>query len=239
LNFSFQTGVLYTISGQMNIPPYFPEPIEVPGNIARAKYSELTRFIKWVNLFSFLSLILCYYSGKLCSNWFDLRQATTLCALSLILLSSSRLILNGYMENAISATLLIFTIPSCGMVFYKLNQMGYPVWIIEIAATSAFIYSAFSFHDFSFPGQFIISILICLIVLSVALWQREIDINSFQQAVLIAFAYLFYYIYDFSCLLRRRTKTETLAATADLYRDLLNIFTYSIRVIQHWRKFKL
>jgi hypothetical protein len=50
--------------------------------------------------------------------------------------------------------------------------------------------------------------------------------------------YVLFFVYDLAALLSRRRLREVPAAVADLYRDLLNFITYSVRIVLHWRRFR-
>ena len=51
--------------------------------------------------------------------------------------------------------------------------------------------------------------------------------------------YLTFYVYDLASLLARRRIGEEWAAVVDLYRDVLNVFGWIVRVFAHWRKHKI
>jgi hypothetical protein len=46
-------------------------------------------------------------------------------------------------------------------------------------------------------------------------------------------------VYDLAALMSRRRQHETWAAVADLFRDVLNVFGYSYRVVRHWRRHRI
>jgi FtsH-binding integral membrane protein len=59
------------------------------------------------------------------------------------------------------------------------------------------------------------------------------------EACLINVVYLSYLVYDLAALLTRRRLGEEVGAVLDLYRDVLNMFSYPIRVWKHWRTHKI
>jgi hypothetical protein len=46
-------------------------------------------------------------------------------------------------------------------------------------------------------------------------------------------------VYDNASLLARRRLGEELGAVVDLYRDVLNVFGWVVRVLAHWRKHRI
>jgi hypothetical protein len=62
--------------------------------------------------------------------------------------------------------------------------------------------------------------------------------SNLLLGILAAIGYICYFVYDLSMLVKRRRMGEEVAAVADLYRDLINFVTYSVRVYFHWRKFR-
>ena len=90
-----------------------------------------------------------------------------------------------------------------------------------------------------FGGQIPFTTVSISIFIFVAFWMKLLLPGQIQLAFVWTAAYLFYYVYDLASILKRRRPNEILMAALDLHRDFLNFFSYSIRVIRHWYKFRI
>jgi len=116
---------------------------------------------------------------------------------------------------------------------------GFPIWSAVYGVGFAYIYTFVCGRDFSFVGQFVLS----LIVSSVALSLLSLALN--HKGIYAAEAlgwnaiFLSYFVYDGASLLSRRRVGEEIAAVVDLYRDVINFFGYVPRVVHHWHKHRI
>ena len=223
----------------MNVQPYFPEPIEVPGNIANASYRTLNKFIKTVGLLYYSTLVFAWFAGQHFAQTWSLRFAATFLVGSIIFLSLSRTWLKGVTEVFVSTVVLIPTLVGVGTFMALLEQRGFPSWVLAICVSAATLYNVLSGLDFSFSGQFFLSLLTVWVYILTVYFFGKVSSKQAIVGSLFAVSFLFYFVYDFACLLKRRIEGEQVAAVSDLYRDVFNIFSYTVRVIYHWRKFKI
>lgn len=224
----------------MNVQPYFPEQIVLPGNVANDAYPVRLRFIRTVSVALMLThaLVLCVVqfarppTGLVMSFWLWMG-----CTLGLSI--GRQFSRHGKLDRFMSAFLLPGTILSLGMLLRNLSDLGFSIWPLGLASASAFLYAMLCGRDFSFTGQFVLSSL-ATIVGSVMLGILRNDAaESTWVGMVGAVVWLLYHSYDLAALLTRRGRSETFAATVDLYRDVLNFLTYSVRVWMHWRGFRI
>ncbi len=218
--------------------PYFPEPVSVSGNVTLEKHLVLVRFVKTVIFLGALAVGCIALLTWLMPPILGLRlSALGLLGCLMALTLVRRLLDGGATENALSAILLGVTIGLGAQVAQNLLEHGIPIWAVAVSVLQAVIYSLFCGRDFSFSGLFFLGFLS-----QVALWTALVIAGWINQSTAwmgmgIGFLTLFYLAYDIAMILRRRRKTEVPAAVADLFRDLINFVTYSIRIFLHWRRF--
>lgn len=223
----------------MNLLPYFPEPLEVTGNVAKSRYRVILFFIRSISILHYGTIFLIWSLSVFLAPSFTFPSAGWICLCSLISLSLSRTFFTGPLEAFISVIVFIPYIGSLGLYFYTLHLGGYPIWILGIATTNAFLYTFLCREDFSFFGQFLFAFLATSIFIFAAFWLKILVPEQIRIAFILTAIYLFYYVYDLASILKRRRPNEILMAAFDLHRDVLNFLSYSIRVVQHWRKFRI
>ncbi len=149
-----------------------------------------------------------------------------------------RVLDGGPLDNVLSLGVLAPTVWSLGTMLRLASDSGSPVWILGAGYLLAGLYGLLCGRDFSFVGLLVLTtIALTMIVLTTILF---FGLAWAQAALwgLATVAYLTYYVYDLAALLSRRRLGEAPAAVADLYRDLLNFITYTVRIVLHWRRFK-
>jgi hypothetical protein len=169
----------------------------------------------------------------------DLGEAVVVFLGCLLLLTIVRRILHGgWLDNALSLVLLAPTVWSLGAMAHIGLEAGLPIWIPAVGYAYAGLYGALCGRDFSFVGQFVISAaaLTATVLATMALQQVSVADGLFW--LLAGLVYVGYFVYDLAALLSRRRLGEEPAAVADLYRDLLNFLTYSVRVYLHWKRYR-
>ncbi len=225
----------------MNVQPYFPEPLHVEGNVADEEYGIRLRFIRRVVALHFLTGIGVFGAAMLVPSGFTLSFAAGLFGLHLVALSTCRVLAGrkGLSDIVSSVMLLPGTMISLGFTLGLLNQEGVPMWPLGLSVALAASYTALCGRDFSFVGQFMLGAIASIAVILAGAYFERIDAGSAWVAIVFSVASLLYYVYDLAALLTRRRLGEEFAAVADLYRDSLNVLTYSFRVIQHWRRFRI
>ena len=223
----------------MYLQPYFPEPITVGGNVANAKYRERVRFLRTVVGRHFLTVLVIAAIGFLrpvdgpALLWvFGL--ASGLVALTFV----RRTAAGARWDGPVSLVVLLPTLAFAGLWLRALDDNEFPVFSFAVVSAALGAYSLFCGQDFSYVGQFVLCSLASALVTigMVALGY----VPGWQGVVgwALGTAYMLYYTYDLSMIVKRRRPDEGWAATADLYRDLLNFSTYSVRVFLHWRRFR-
>ena len=222
----------------MHIQPYFPEPIEVRGNVANERYAVRLSFIRAVLAGHALSVaaivaVAIAYVPVLNATALSLFLFADLLALTLV----RRFFPGKSLEGALSFLILLPTLFAVGCLVRIAHEGGAPVWLVFLSYLVASVYGALCGRDYSFVGQFVITVMALTTVTVVSVL---IGALVWQEALLwwsVSTAFVFYFVYDLAALLRRRRLGEEPAAVADLYRDLLNFTTYSVRVFLHWRRF--
>ncbi|MFN3729081.1 MAG: hypothetical protein ACK4XJ_05150 [Fimbriimonadaceae bacterium] len=222
----------------LNVPPYFPEPLTVPQNVADAPYDARLRFIRLVIVGYVLSVgaVVAVALSSIPGRPGPVAitgLAATLLALSMIRIAT-RL---KPVEQVLSAVLTPALVYFGGLVARDAIAHGAPIWVIGAFAAYALLYVALAGRDFSFLGLYLVAVG-ATVVTAFGLAGRLGWPGAFVGwSVVAAVGFGFYFVYDFAMLLTRRRRYEVWAAVLDLYRDVLNILTYSIRVYRHWRRF--
>lgn len=149
-----------------------------------------------------------------------------------------RVLDGGTLDNVLSLLLLAPTVWSIGSLLRIVADSGSPVWILGVGYALACVYGAFCGKDFSFVGQVVLTAVSLTVILVVASLTTALGWSEALLWGIVTFTYVFYYVYDLAALLTRRRLGEQPAAVADLYRDILNFVTYTVRVVLHWRRFR-
>ncbi len=221
----------------MQVQPYFPEQESVLDNVANAPYDERLVFVRRVLLGLFLSFgVIRLFAGV----GFPISQVQALYLLLLgsLVLSATRRMTGGGKWDQLTS--VVFGIPWLAITGYWLGTLkGLPLEIIFIAAFLPILYGLVCGRDYSFVAQFFLSFFALVLVglggVGVGAWSwSEFGVGCSLGGVVQC-----YIVYDLAALLNRRRRGEEIAAVVDFYRDFLNILTYSLRVVQHWRNFKI
>jgi hypothetical protein len=224
----------------LSVPPVFPEPATVSGNVADTSRTVQVQFLRatWLMIFLCVAYIFSWamlYNPPVIKGtltYFSAMGASVV--LSLLRLapgkSSIKLILSG----------LVFVLagPIYGSLLLQLEIDGMPIGLMLLSATLvAYLYAQLLGRDYSFLGQFLISFgagLVCLFFIESAngdwgwhLW----------GPVAIWLVICFYLSYNLACVMRRRRPEDWIESAIDMFRDPLNLLTYPVRVIQHWRRY--
>jgi len=223
----------------LQVPPYFPEPEVVSDNIAASAYPIVLGFTRRV----ILGHAIVAAAIAAVAVWFPLPISLTAAILLvmgglLLMTVLRRLTDGGPADNIGSMILLVPTLVGVGTVLSRLHAIGWPVEFLVAVPATSLLYAAGCGRDFSFPGLFVLASM-ATVAVGVALPLAGVRswIDSLTGMAL-AVTGIAYFTYDLAALLRRRRIGEEPAAVGDLYRDLLNFLTYSVRVILHWRKFR-
>jgi len=223
----------------MPIQPYFPEPLTVTGNVAEAKHRDRVRFVRRVVAGHSLTVLTVITCAAIVPLMLPARLSFVLFLGGLVALTfERRAFLGGLKDNLLSIAFLLPTLFSLSQFLRSLHAAGWPVLTLVPAVIGLALYALFCGNDFSYFGQ----LLLCGVLTIVSsLFMGVMGVVPPSQVLFgtfVAFCYIGYYVYDLSMIVKRRKMGEEIAAVADLYRDLINFVTYSVRVYFHWRKFR-
>lgn len=224
----------------MNVPPFVPQPIEIPGNVAEEPYRVMVGFVRRVASMHLGSVLLVYgvavapfpSPGGLVST---LALLACLATLSLVRTFTKPTAL----DQKISLVLFPLVLLTMGWVVRAALDAGFPVWSPLFGLAAAWLYAMLCGKDLSFVGQFVLCALSSSIALAAVAAMQHIPSLVSTEALILNLATLFYWIYDLASLLSRRRLGEEAAAVVDLYRDILNFITYPIRTVRHWREYRI
>lgn len=223
----------------MYVPNYIPDPIEIPGNVTEEPYPVRLTYIKRVAALHVASLLIVIgiahspISLPVRISWWPL-------AVMIMGLAAVRITLRRTpLEANVSTWLLIPLLISVGQALNPLQAAGWPLWTIVTGPVCALIYGIVCGRDFSFVGQYFLSLIASSTFIAIASSSWPYSVPLPGQALLANAAYLTYWVYDLASLLARRRLGEELAAVVDLYRDVLNFLGYIARCIGHWRKHRI
>lgn len=222
----------------MNVPPFVPQPVEIPGNVAQETYSARLSFLKRVAIAYGLSAIAIALTSLVSLDlWpYDL----VLVGASLLLLSLTRALAKGrFIEQRLSLLVAPALFLALGVLIHHLRTLDWPIWVLGLGIIWAIGYTLSCGRDLSFLGMWFISILGSSISAIVLGYLLHVKAGLLLEAIALNIAFLSYWVYDFAALLTRRRLGEEVGAVLDLYRDVLNMFSYPVRVLHHWRTHRI
>lgn len=219
----------------MIVPNYVPDPVEVPGNVTEMPYRDRLAFIRRVSILHLASV--AWIAGVVVAPNppVPLRTSGEVFFACLLMLSLIRIALRGQrVEALVSAAFLPILLSLAGLFAEGLIAANIPIWAGAISISCAVIYSLLCGRDFSFVGQFFLAGIASTVIIAAGATQIGLDHAHAAIALGINAAVLLFYCYDLASLLSRRRIGEEFAGVVDLYRDVLNVFGWTIRVVQHW-----
>ena len=225
-------------SNLVNVPPYVPQPIEIPGNVAEESYVARLQFLRRVVVLFGVSIIAIVLTSFISIDvWpYDL----VIVFASLLLLSITRAIAKG---RAVEQRLSLLVAPALfiglGMLIRDLEANGWPMWILAVGIVCAIAYTLSCGRDLSFLGLWFVAVAASIVISLALAYAFKLRILALTATLAINVAFLSYWVYDLAALLTRRRIGEEIGAVLDLYRDVLNMFSYPIRVLHHWRTHKI
>jgi hypothetical protein len=224
----------------MVVPNYIPSPSEVPNNVTEEIYSVRLGFVRRVSVLHFLSLLCVAGLSMLRLPDASLIQEMAQLGMVLLLLSLVRIAVRGQRaDQVVSLALLPVLLVALAVLVKTLNASGWPVWGVAFGVGCSVTYALLCGRDFSFVGQFFLSLIASSVILAVLVTTLGYEPNRAATLLGANVLYLFYLVYDSASLLARRRLGEEAAAVIDLYRDVFNFFGYFIRVTRHWRKHRI
>lgn len=218
----------------MIVPNYVPEPLEVPANVTQEDYSRRLRFIRNVTIRhgALVLLILAMAASPMMESLSERVSlvasgavlAGLLIALDLLRIARRGLAIEGRASSLAIPAIVFFT----ALVGRTAYENDWPVITPIFGLIVAWFYTAIAGRDYSFVGNFVISLAVSTVIL--VAWETT-ALGYFLNA-----AFLLYWTYDLASLLSRRRVGEEWAASVDLFRDVFNLFGYVPRVIRHWHR---
>ena len=224
----------------MYVPNYIPDPIEVPNNVTEQPYRTRLVFMRRVAVLHLLSLLLI--GGISMLNLPQPPLGVVLVEVGVLVLTLSLIRISTRatkMDQILSLSLSPVLVISLAVAVRTMNASGWPIWGVSVGTVASVIYALSCGRDFSFVGQFFLSLVASSVVLAVV--ATTVGMSPHEAAFLLGAnaVYLFYLVYDSASLLARRRLGEEAAAVLDLYRDIFNVFGYLVRVARHWRKHRI
>jgi hypothetical protein len=219
----------------VKVPPYVPQPIEIPGNVTEEPYMVRLGFIRRVVAVFGVSLLVVAGASvaPLKAGPYDF----VFVILSLMLLSAGRGVVKGRpIEQRLSLVLSVTLFLSLGLLVHRLLLQGWPLWSIGLGCVALMAYTFLCGRDLSFTGMWFLSGVGSTLLIVGMGWALRESTSRIIMACLLNAACLSYIVYDLAALLTRRRLGEEIGAVLDLYRDVLNMFSYPVRVWNHWRK---
>ncbi|MFN8220199.1 MAG: hypothetical protein U0S12_08740 [Fimbriimonadales bacterium] len=222
----------------MHIPSYVPEPIEIPGNVAEERWPVVVGFVRRVMLLHLGTLAVAIGLATAPFRPMPLSGSLPMLLGCLLGLSLMRRFGKGKpWEQTVSALLAPLLLFALGLVGKEIRNLGWPFGAVIAGPAVATLYVLFARRDLSFLGMFLMGLAGSSVAIFVAC--RQLGVAGVFEALALNAGYLFYYVYDLAALLTRRRLGEEWGAVLDLYRDVLNMFSYPLRVWRHWRKHRI
>lgn len=159
---------------------------------------------------------------------------------SMLLLSITRALAKGrFVEQRLSLAVSPGLLVGFAMLVFHFESIGWPVWVMGVGTACAITYTLVCGRDLSFLGMWFISIACSTILAFTFGTLLKVQPAALIEALAVNVAFLSYWVYDFAAILTRRRLGEEVGAVLDLYRDALNMFSYPLRVWEHWRTHKI
>ncbi len=222
------------------MPSYIPEPNEISDSISEKGYADRLSFIRKTLGWHFATLlaVLGLLYGPL--PHIPTAQAGGILLGVLALLSVVRTMWRGRpVEVALAGWLLPLPIGALALFIQSLPDARLVAVSLLVPGLFAMLYGALCGRDFSFVGQYLLSLIASAVMLAGFATALRLTRGEAWLSLGVSTLYLTYFVYDFAALMFRRRKGEELAATLDFFRDPLNFFGYTLRVIRHWKKHKI
>src|SRR5579884_1253703 len=138
----------------MNVPPYVPQQIEIPGNVALERYPVRLAFLRRVVLLFGLTALVVWGASFLPLNVGPYDAVLILA--SLLLLSAMRGLAKGRpFEQNISLVASIALFVSLGAFVHRLVNYGWPVWTLGVGCLCLIAYTFLCGRDLSFLGMWL------------------------------------------------------------------------------------
>lgn len=222
----------------MHVPSYVPEPIEIQGNVAEESWPVVVVFVRRVALLYLVTLAVAIGLTAAPFTPMPLTASLPLLLGTLLGLSAVRKFARGQSwEQSISAMLAPMLFFALGLVGKELRHVGVPVWAVFSGPAVATAYVIIARRDLSFLGMYLFGVAGSSFM--IFLYCHTYGGGRLFESLLVNGIFLFYYVYDLAALLTRRRLGEEWGAVLDLYRDVLNIFSYPIRVWRHWKTHRI
>lgn len=224
----------------MNVPPYVPPPIEIPGNVAAEPYRVRLGFVRRVSLLHGASVAVVAAVAALDPPRPGPFVVWGLVLGLLALLSLVRWLAKGRdMEQRLSMAVFPFLLAALGAAVAEALRAGFPIWSGGLGVLACLVYSLLCGRDLSYVGMYVIGAGASSVGVAIVAWRLGVSAGDAWIALGFNAAFSFYHVYDLASLLSRRRLGEEFGAVADLYRDALNFFTYTVRVALHWRRHRI
>ena len=224
----------------MYVPNYIPQPLEVPGNVSQDSWNGKLTFLRRVTGLHAISVIFIIALTRCPLPVVGFSDGLLGYVIALVILCAVRIATRGTRwDQRLSVALLPPVLVLFATLALAIERAGYPAWAPLAGLTAAAIYTPLCGRDFSFVGQYLLSLIVSevfLAVLAPVLHQSPIQA---AWCMGLNALYLTFYCYDLASLMSRRRFSEPLAAVVDLYRDVLNVFGWIVRCLKHWKRHRI
>jgi len=222
------------------VPNFIPQQLEVPGNVALEPWGEKIAFLRRVTAWHLASVLTLLLLTGVPLPIVSAPAGFGVLFAGLALLCIIRIVTRGTAwDQRVSASLAPMILVPLALVVGALHRAGYPVWAPLAGLSAATLYTTFCGRDFSFIGQFLLSLIASEVGLAVVAPILGLTPAQAAWAMGLNAVYLLFYCYDLASLMSRRRRGEALAAAVDLYRDVLNVFGWIVRCIRHWHRHRI
>lgn len=224
----------------MQVPPYIPQPVEIPNNVTQEKYLVRLGFVRRVAALHLLTVFVLMGLVLAPIPLIPLAPSITMTVICLVALVSLRRMEKGKKyEQVVSFVLFPLMLASLALVIEGLGAIGWPIWALPVGVLLAQIYTFLCGRDLSYIVMFLLPLAVGIaIIAGYGMW-KGLPATTIVGGCVMHGAVLFYYVYDLASLLSRRRLGEELGAVIDLYRDPLNFVSYTGRVVRHWQKHRV
>ncbi|MFQ3669383.1 MAG: hypothetical protein SNJ61_10915 [Fimbriimonadaceae bacterium] len=224
----------------MHVPPFIPQPIEIPRNVTTERYGVRLGFVRRVAALHFLSVgLVAAGSSAPWPEWSPWWPAGGTLGMLVVLTLVRALARGRHREQLLSISLAPILLIFLAWLVRDLAAMGWPMWAPAIGLGCAVAYALTCGRDLSFVAMVVIPTVVSSMLIALAAYTSGLPAGVIGSALALNFAFVFYIVYDLASLLSRRRLREEAGAVVDLYRDILNFLGYGVRVVRHWRRHRI
>lgn len=218
-------------------PSLFPEIPARPGALSEGPYDVLVPFARRTVLGGAGYLLIVTMGCALLRPYLTTLEAGGASLFFLLVLASIPLLGWGrQFENAATICVMIPLAPSLSLLVNSLPKLVW--WGVPIGAAMAALYVAFCGRSLSLTAMVWLGGTAAAVLVFVCVTLQTVPANQALIGWVTSVVVLACLARETSAALRRRTKDEGPAAVGDLFRGVIGLLFYPVKVLRHWKSYR-